>query len=34
MWSDTIILYVPCPGHQFTERNNLQWIDIFYFNDH
>ena len=23
-------MYVPCPGHQFTERNNLQWIDIFF----
>ena len=29
--SDILILYVPCLGHQFTERYNLQWIDIFLF---
>ena len=29
--SDTIILYLPRPGRQFTERYRLQWIAIFLF---
>ena len=29
--SDTIILYMPRPGRQFTERYRLQWIAIFLF---
>ena len=29
--SDTIILYLPRPGRQFTERYRLQWTAIFLF---